>query len=216
MEVKVTRSSSSQPLFVAGVSIPRTDLCRKATHLVGRITPAWMMNHLFRTYVFAELLGRKRGQLLEPELLYVATMMHTVGLTAGIQAAQRFELQSADATRRFLEKNGVAEARVKRTCRAVLLHTASGIETCLDNGVGLIRVGVLADVEGRRLREIAPANVQEIFTTWPLLNFRDAFPKLLQQAESRTIAASFRGSGSRTPRVRATFLSTLADALVQA
>lgn len=212
----MSRSWYSQPLFVAGVGIPRTELCRKATHLVGRTTPAWLMNHLFRTYVFAELLGRKRGQLLEPELLYVATMMHTLGLTTGIQAAQRFELQSAEATRRFLEKNGETEARVKRACRAVLLHTASGIETCLDNGVGLIRVGVLADVEGRRLREIPLVNVREIFTTWPVLNFCDEFPKLLQQAELRMIDASVGESGSSTPRIRATFLPTLTDALVQA
>jgi hypothetical protein len=212
----MTRSCYSHPLFVAGVSIPRTELCRKATHLVGRITPPWLMNHLFRSYVFGELLGRKRGQLLDPELLYVATMMHTVGLTAGIQAAQRFELQSADATRRLLEKHGVAEARVKRACRAVLLHTASGIESCLDNGVGLVRVGVLADVEGRRLREISLANVREIFATWPVLNFRDEFPKLLQQVELRTIDASARRSVSSTPRTRATLLPTWTDALVQA
>ena len=47
------------PIEVAGVRIPNTSLAHEATQFVSGVTPLWLLNHLLRTYVFAELLGRR-------------------------------------------------------------------------------------------------------------------------------------------------------------
>jgi hypothetical protein len=48
---------------------------------VSGVTPLWLLNHLLRTYVFAELLGRRSAMKYGSELLYLGAIMHDLGLT---------------------------------------------------------------------------------------------------------------------------------------
>jgi hypothetical protein len=44
------------PNELAGVRIRNTSLAYETTQFVSGVTPLWLLNHLLRTYVFADLL----------------------------------------------------------------------------------------------------------------------------------------------------------------
>lgn len=44
------------PNEVAGVGIPNTSLAYETPQFASGVTPLWLLNHLPRTYVFADLL----------------------------------------------------------------------------------------------------------------------------------------------------------------
>ena len=69
------------PNEVAGVRIPNTSLASEATQFVSGVTPLWLLNHLLRTRVFAELLGRRSAMKYDSELLYLGAIIHDLDPT---------------------------------------------------------------------------------------------------------------------------------------
>src|ERR1700678_4546841 len=94
------------PIEVAGVRIPHTSVATLATQFASGVTPLWLLNHLLRTYVFAELLGRRSVMKWDSELLYLGAIMHDLALTDEFAVTQRFELDCSDAAIRCLLKRG--------------------------------------------------------------------------------------------------------------
>jgi HD domain len=113
------------PTEVSEVRVPDSPLAIETTRFVSRITPLWLMNHVMRTYIFAELLGRKDKMKYDHEILYLGAIMHDLGLTDEFAGTQRFELDGADAARRFLLRQGVPKARVDLVWDAISFHTSS-------------------------------------------------------------------------------------------
>src|ERR1700721_3200074 len=111
------------PIEVAGVRIPHTSVATLATQFVSGVTPLWLLNHLLRTYVFAELLGRRGAMKYDSELLYLGVIMHDLGLSDEFAAIQRFDLEGADAASRFLLKHGVSKRRRGRVGVFFASHT---------------------------------------------------------------------------------------------
>jgi hypothetical protein len=111
------------PTEVSEVRVPDSPLAIETTRFVSRITPLWLMNHVMRTYIFAELLGRKDKMKYDHEILYLGAIMHDLGLTDEFAGTQRFELDGADAARRFLLRQGVPKARVDLVWDAISFHT---------------------------------------------------------------------------------------------
>jgi uncharacterized membrane protein len=54
---------------IAGVEIPDTALVRRATTAVREATDDALFNHCRRVYLWGMLLGRRRGLVIDPELL---------------------------------------------------------------------------------------------------------------------------------------------------
>jgi HD superfamily phosphodiesterase len=93
---------------IAGVPIPDSRLAREATELVRDAESSLLFDHSLRVYLFGALQGRRRGLTLDPELLDVAALFHDFGLVEGHRsAAERFEVDGANAARRFLQRHGV-------------------------------------------------------------------------------------------------------------
>jgi hypothetical protein len=169
------------PIEVAGVQFPRTALAREATHFVSGVTPLWLLNHLLRTYVFAELLGRRREMKYDSELLYLGAIMHDLGLTDQFAGTQRFELDGADAASRFLLKHGVSKHRIHLVWDAIAFHTSEGIYERMPAEIALVGCGVLADTTGTGIEKLPANQVREVLQACPRHGFRHAFPELVAE-----------------------------------
>src|SRR5260370_35550533 len=155
------------PTKVSGIRIPDTPLASAATEFVSGITPLWLMHHLLRSYVFAELLGRRGKMKYDQELLYLGAIMHDLGLTEEFARAQGFELDGADAAKWFLLRQGLPKARIYRVWSAIRLHTSSGIYDRMRPEIALLGLGVLADVTGAGIEQLPSLKVREVLETWP-------------------------------------------------
>jgi hypothetical protein len=184
----------------AGVTIPDTKLAREATELVRERTSDLVYHHSRRVYWWGSLQGRNRGLSFDPELLYFGAMFHDVGLNEEFRhSGRRFEVDSADEARRFLQARGVPEDSIRRVWTAIALHTTPGIPEFMEPEVALVTAGVEYDVLGIGYRDISAADRAAITTLHP----RPDFKRQILQAFTDGIA----------PRPDTTFGNVKADVL---
>jgi HD superfamily phosphodiesterase len=136
-------------LIVEGVAVPDSKLAREITELVRDTEAPLLFHHSSRVYYFGALTGKHRGLKFDPELLYTGAMFHDMGLTPKYASAhERFEVDSANASRDFLRRHGIAEREVETVWTAIALHTTPGIPPHMHPVIALVTAGVEMDVLG--------------------------------------------------------------------
>src|SRR5437879_1000199 len=131
--------TNTSPSFAAGIAVPDTKLAMEATELVRDTTTELIYHHSRRVYWFGSLQGRNRGLSFDPELLYIGAMFHDVGLGERFRTdGRRFEVDSADEARRFLQRHRVPEDSIRRVWTAIALHTTPGIPEFMEPEVPLV------------------------------------------------------------------------------
>ena len=184
----------------AGVAVPDTKLASEATELVRDVATDLMYDHSRRVFWFGSLQGRKRGLSFDPELLYIGAMFHDLGLNEQFRGSgRRFEVDSADEARRFLQAHGVPEDSIRRVWSAIALHTTPGIPQFMEPEVALVTAGVEYDVLGMGYHDISDAERDEITALHPRPNFK----RRILEAFTEGIA----------PRPETTFGNVKADVL---
>jgi HD domain len=184
----------------AGVTVPDTKLAREATELVRESTTDLVYHHSRRVFWFGSLQGQNRGLSFDPELLYIGAMFHDLGLNAEYRGSgRRFEVDSADEARRFLQGHGVPEDSIRRVWTAIALHTTPGIPEFMEPEVALVTAGVEYDVLGIGYHDVSDAERAEITALHP----RPDFKRSILQAFTERIA----------PEPETTFGNVKADVL---
>jgi HD domain-containing protein len=157
----------------AGVTVPDTKLATEATDLVRESTSDLVYHHSSRVFLFGSLQGRNRGLSFDPELLYIGAMFHDLGLNAEYRgSSRRFEVDSAEEARRFLQGHGVPEDSVRRVWTSIALHTTPGIPEFMEPEVALVTAGVEYDVLGLGYHDISDADRAEITALHPRPDFK--------------------------------------------
>jgi hypothetical protein len=184
----------------AGVAVPDTKLAREATELVRGATTDLIYHHSRRVYWWGSLQGRNRGLSFDPELLYIGAMFHDLGLNEQFRGSgRRFEVDSADEARRYLQGHGVPEDSIRRVWTAIALHTTPGIPQYMEPEVALVTAGVEYDVLGIGYHDISDADRAAITALHP----RPEFKQRILRAFTDGIA----------PRPETTFGNVKADVL---
>src|SRR4029078_5232986 len=75
---------------IAGVSVPDSALITTAIEYARRLSEPYLFNHAMRSWLFAELMGRMKGLDYDREVVAVGTILHDIGLTAGVSGSNRF------------------------------------------------------------------------------------------------------------------------------
>ncbi|HEX3908500.1 MAG TPA: HD domain-containing protein [Mycobacteriales bacterium] len=157
----------------AGVTVPDTTLAREATQLVRDATSDLIYHHSRRVFWWGSLQGRNRGLSYDPELLYIGAMFHDLGLNEEHrQSGRRFEVDSADEARRFLQGHGVPDDSVRRVWTAIALHTTPGIPQFMEPEVALVTAGVEYDVLGIGYHDIGEDDRAAITALHPRPDFK--------------------------------------------
>src|SRR5271168_3243030 len=113
------------------------------------------------------------GKPFDVELLFVRAAFHDLGLLKKFSSADdRFEVDSANAVRQFLEHHDVSAARIQVAWDAISLHTTPGIVAhkpieveLLYNGVGLDVLGIGYEQFPREVRD-------SVVVRFPRVNFK--------------------------------------------
>src|SRR5260370_14753062 len=66
-----------------------------------------------RSWLFAEAIGRIKGIDYDREVVAIGTILHDVGLTAGVSGPNRFEVNGADAALSFIKGKGLSYRRTQ-------------------------------------------------------------------------------------------------------
>jgi hypothetical protein len=151
-----------------GIRIPDSRLAREITEFVRDTETPLLFHHSSRVYHFGALAGSHRGLPFDPELLYAGAMFHDLGLTEKYSsAAERFEVDGANAARDFLRSRGIGQADVDTVWTAIALHTTPGIPQHMHPVVALVTAGVEMDVLGLNYREFSDAERAAVVQAHP-------------------------------------------------
>jgi len=162
------------PSPVAGIRMVDSQTARTATELARSASPTHLFHHAVRTFLFASLSGRARKQKFDEEVLYLACILHDLGLTDRFQGDLPFEIQGAQAASNFLQQQGYDATKAGIVWDGIAMH-ASVIGQYKQPEVALVGVGAGADVLGPDPSEISNSDKQEIVNAYPRLAFKKAF-----------------------------------------
>jgi len=153
---------------IDGVRVPDSKLARDVTQLIRDTESDLLFRHSVRVYFWGALTGRRMGLGFDPELLYVASMFHDLGLTARYEDSQlRFEVDGANAARDFLQGRGISERDIETVWNAVALHTTPGIPQFMRPEIALIQAGAGMDVAGRDYDAFSDAQRDAVVAAFP-------------------------------------------------
>ncbi|MFD0392518.1 HD domain-containing protein [Streptomyces nogalater] len=111
---------------------------------------------------------RPAGARYDRELAFVATVLHDLGLVEAFQTpSERFEVDGADAARRFLHRLRVPAGRVDVVWDAIALHTSAGIAARKRPEIALVSVGSALDFTGNGLDRIPADVLAEVLGNFP-------------------------------------------------
>src|ERR1700753_4195146 len=110
------------------VKVPDTQLTREIAEFIRDTETDLLFNHSSRVYYFGAIAGKRRELQFDAELLYAAAMFHDVGLMPAYSSpADRFEVDGANAARRFLQERGISAPDLDTVWTSIALHTTPGI-----------------------------------------------------------------------------------------
>lgn len=158
---------------IADIDIPDTPLVRAITEYIRDAEDDLLFNHSRRVFLFGALQGRRRGVEPNLELLYAGAMFHDLGLTERYGTSQlRFEVDSANAARKFLLEHDVEQADADKVWLSIALHTTPGIPEFLAPEVALVTAGVETDVLGIDRDELSPQALAAVTAAHPRPGFK--------------------------------------------
>jgi hypothetical protein len=176
----------------AGVTVPDTKVARDATDLVRDSTSDLVFHHSRRVFFFGSLQARNRGLSFDPELLYIGAMFHDLGLNEQFRGSgRRFEVDSADEARRFLQSHRVPEDSIRRVWTAIALHTTPAIPEFMEPEVALVTAGVEYDVLGLGYHDISDADRAEITAMHPRPDFKRGILQAFTEGIARKPETTF-------------------------
>jgi len=188
-------------MALAGLTVPDTALVRDAIELSRNSLEPYLFNHVMRSWLFGVVLSLGVKPAPDPELLALSVVLHDLGLSDRYAAADRFEVDGANAARAFLKARGISEQQLQIVWDAIALHTTPTIALHKEPEVAMAHSGIAVDVLGAGLERI-PENAQRaILSEFPRLAFKQCFKASLCDVVRRKPATSFdnilRDFGSR-------------------
>jgi hypothetical protein len=166
---------------IGGIVTPDSEFVRKALALAEQAHSQTLLNHVHRTWWFAELLGRKRDVKYDRELVYLASLLHDLGLSNDYASDKRFEVDGADAACKFLHDHGYPKAKTEIVWDAIAFHSIADIADRKEPEVALVHFGAHVDVMGLRMEEISPQLLDDVIALYPRLGFKKAFAEALAE-----------------------------------
>lgn len=167
-------------LDLDAIWVPDSALARKAEKHAAELSSESLLNHCHRTYLWGSLLAQADGtKVNDPELLYVASLLHDLGATDAHFGKDRrahcFAVEGAFAAKAFLLKEGLDRSKVESVAEAIVLHINAAVEAERGPLAFYLSSGALCEVLGYRATEIPGATARRVLRLHPGLDIASQF-----------------------------------------
>ena len=180
---------------------PDSALAIEAEEKVRALSSAPLYAHCLRTWAFAALFAERDRVKHDRELLYLACVLHDLGLTEAHtcqdKTAQCFAVEGARAARNFLRNGGEPDNRARQVAEAISLHLNISVPARYGPEAELLSKGVSLDVVGRRTKQLPPPVIAKVVEEWP------------RAGSGEQLLAAIRRQAEVRPDSRAAFMQKL-------
>jgi hypothetical protein len=161
--------------LLAGVPVPDTPFVTRAIELARVHSEPYLFNHVMRSWLFAVCLAQRSQLAHDGEVLAVATLLHDIGLVDAFSGPLRFEVEGANAARRFALEEGVEERRAQLIWDGVALNSTPSIGLYKETEVALCTSGIGLDWGGFGYDALPASQIAEIVDEFPRLEMKERF-----------------------------------------
>ena len=182
-----TSSASATSAAVARLLVPPTDVAARAREVAAAHASPALLGHSVRSWALAAELGRSESVQFDAELLWVASLLHDLGLVPSFDAhAVDFEHAGGAVARVFAAGAGWPEARQRRLAEVVERHMWTSVDVALDPEAHLLERATSLDVSGTGGADWDAAFVASLVGAVPRLGFAAEFAAAIgDQAERK-------------------------------
>lgn len=158
--------AGARDLATADLRPPDSRLAREAEAACAE-QPAAVAGHGCRSWIFGSGLARLDRTAVDPELFYVACLLHDFGLAAPV-AGEDFTLRSAERAERCVQAADAPAHAGESIGDAITVHTTPGISADHDGSLGFyVQAGALLDLVGIRAGDLPPAYREDAIRQHP-------------------------------------------------
>ncbi|MCZ2813907.1 HD domain-containing protein [Modestobacter sp. VKM Ac-2979] len=156
--------------------VPDTAAATSAFEVAQAFHSPALLNHCRRAHLWAAEYGRERGIAFDAELLYVAAMLHDIGLVPAFDSATvPFEEAGGAVAWVFGAGAGWDAGRRRRTAEVIVAHMAPEVDVAADPEGHLLELATGLDVSGRRPDDWPAAFRAEVLDAHPRLGLAEEF-----------------------------------------
>jgi len=150
---------------------PDSAFAREVVEACADLEPM-VVEHGYRSYVFARALGQVEGVEPDEESLFAATMFHDYAFETMDSLTDRcFTVAGAEVAERFLETSALPERLRHDVLDAITLHLNPAVRPEQGAVQHLAHDGIIVDVLGLRGWELDPAGIHRTFERHPRHGF---------------------------------------------
>ena len=171
----MTKSIDLSAQAIAGVNVPDSRLITEAIDYARKLYDPYLLNHAMRSWLFAAKVGQLKNIDCDLEVVAIGTILHDVGLTAGVSGPNRFEVNGAAAARSFVKQRGFSDRRAQLIWDLVALNSTVSIALHKEPEVALGTMGIGLDYGGFGFELIPPADMTKILSAFPRLKMKEKF-----------------------------------------
>jgi hypothetical protein len=170
-----TRSEGTGTRSIAGVILPDSRLIAETIEHARQVYEPYLFNHAMRSWLFAAKIGRLKGLDCDPEVVAVGTILHDIGLAAGVSGPHRFEVNGAAAALSFVRERGVGDRRAQLIWDLVALNSTPSLALHKEPEVAVGTMGIGLDYGGFGFELIPPEDMSAILEEFPRLRMKAMF-----------------------------------------
>jgi hypothetical protein len=171
------------------IPVPDSKIAREAEDECREVAADRLLMHSYRTYVWATLLARCDNLNPDPELLYVASMLHDVALTDRHRDANAMVCFAARAgvfAAQWTKQRGWPEHRCATVGDAISLHLNSVVDAKHGPEAQALQAGAALDVLGLRMWEFEGATLDAVHMRYPRLDMLAGLSDFAAEARPHT------------------------------
>jgi hypothetical protein len=163
--------------LLAGVSVPDTPLISSAIEYAREQSEPYLFNHVMRSWLFAVALAHLNQTAHDGEVLAVTIILHDLGLADNFKGPLRFEVEGANAARKFARDAGLDDRRAQLIWDGVALNSTPSIALHKEPEITLATMGIGLDWGGWGYEALTEANVAAIVAAFPRLEMKQQFTR---------------------------------------
>jgi len=163
--------------LLAGVSVPDTPLISSAIEYAREQSEPYLFNHVMRSWLFAVALAHLNQTAHDGEVLAVTVILHDLGLADNFKGPLRFEVEGANAARKFARDAGLDDRRAQLIWDGVALNSTPSIALYKEPEITLATMGIGLDWGGWGYEALNQTEVAAIVEQFPRLEMKQQFTR---------------------------------------
>jgi hypothetical protein len=192
---------------IESVTFPDSAIAKQADELVRDVSSEALHLHCVRTYVWGVMLGKHAGLKFDPELFYVASLLHDLGLVEPhIKKTDCacFAVTGAHQAKSFVLAHGWAPEKADRVFETISLHLNLDVRSSeFFAEAQMLAHGAHLDVVGAHYNRLSPFTVDSVLSRYPRTGFVEEISSHIDTPHNRMSRAEMLGSLGFSKRAHA-------------